>query len=149
MLVDEDGRVVAGTGRVNPRATQSTPGPRRAPDVVAAAHTHSVHGRAWSTLRRPLDPITQDACAFYGDHGFRRLHRGGAGSEEGQRIAKTLGANKAVVLANHGLLTVGASVGEAAWWFVAMDRCCQVQLLAEAAGSRRSGPEATPERTRR
>lgn len=41
---------------------------------------------------------------------------------------------KAIILRNHGLLTVGHSVDEAAWWFVAMDRSCHTQLMAEAAG---------------
>ena len=39
-----------------------------APDVISAAHSHSVYGKTWSTLARLLDPITQDACAFYDDH---------------------------------------------------------------------------------
>jgi len=136
VLVDEAGQVVAGTGRVNPAGYQIHSRIHAArPDVVAAAHTHSVHGRAWSALRRPLDPITQDACAFYEDHEVYADYGGVVlQAEEGQRIAAALGGAKAVILANHGLLTVGASVGEAAWWFVAMDRCCQVQLLAEAAG---------------
>ena len=107
------------------------------PDVVAAAHTHSVAGRAWSTLRRLLDPITQDACAFFEDHGCTRTTAGWCSAPTRARIAKTLGPAKAVVLRNHGLLTVGGSVEEAAWWFVAMDRCCRVQLLAEAAGTPR------------
>jgi ribulose-5-phosphate 4-epimerase/fuculose-1-phosphate aldolase len=55
--------------------------------------------------------------------------------EEGKRIAQALGAHKAVILRNHGLLTVGGSVAEAAWWFIAMDRSCRVQLHAEAAGT--------------
>ena len=55
--------------------------------------------------------------------------------EEGKRIAQALGGCKAAILANHGLLTVGRSVDEAAWWFVTMERTCQVQLLAEAAGT--------------
>ncbi len=55
--------------------------------------------------------------------------------EEGKRIADALGDCKAAILANHGILTVGRSVDEAAWWFVTMERTCQVQLLAEAAGS--------------
>jgi ribulose-5-phosphate 4-epimerase/fuculose-1-phosphate aldolase len=41
---------------------------------------------------------------------------------------------KAVILRNHGLLTAGETVDEALWWFITMDRCCQSQLLAEAAG---------------
>ena len=55
--------------------------------------------------------------------------------EEGKRLAHALGDNKAIILSNHGLLTVGqTSVDEAAWWFIAMERTCQAQLLAEAAG---------------
>jgi ribulose-5-phosphate 4-epimerase/fuculose-1-phosphate aldolase len=55
-------------------------------------------------------------------------------THEGDRIADALGPHKAVILRNHGLLTVGASVDAAVFWFVSMDRCCHSQLLAEAAG---------------
>ncbi|WP_405745513.1 class II aldolase/adducin family protein [Streptomyces sp. NBC_01525] len=44
-------------------------------------------------------------------------------------------SHKAALLANHGLLTVGQSVAEAAWWFITMERSCQAQLLAMAAGT--------------
>lgn len=57
--------------------------------------------------------------------------------DEGKEIATTLADAKAAILQNHGLLTVGQSVGEAAWWFILMDKCCQIQLLAEAAGGMR------------
>ena len=40
-----------------------------------------------------------------------------------------------MILRNHGLLTVGHSVDEAVWWFITMERSCQAQLLAEAAGT--------------
>jgi ribulose-5-phosphate 4-epimerase/fuculose-1-phosphate aldolase len=107
------------------------------PDVVAAAHAHSVYGKAWSSLRRPLDPLTQDACAFYGDHALFDDYTGVVlDLEEGKRLAHALGSNKALILSNHGLLTVGTtSVDEAAWWFITMERTCQAQLLAEAAGN--------------
>ena len=49
-------------------------------------------------------------------------------------MAHALGDCKAVILRNHGLLTVGHSVDEAAFWFITMERSCQVQLMAEAAG---------------
>jgi len=55
--------------------------------------------------------------------------------EEGKRISAALGTNKAVILRNHGLLTVGHSVDAAVWSFITMDRSCQAQLLAEAAGT--------------
>ena len=55
--------------------------------------------------------------------------------EEGKRIGVALGDNKAVILRNHGLLTVGHSVDAAVWSFITMERTCQAQLLAEAAGT--------------
>lgn len=137
LLVDADGTVVAGTGNVNPAGyTIHSHIHAARPDVVAAAHTHSTYGRAWATLGRPLAPLTQDACAFYRDHEvFDEFDGVVLESEEGKRIAARLGPAKAIILRNHGLLTVGGSVEEAAWWFVAMDRACQIQLLAEAAGA--------------
>jgi ribulose-5-phosphate 4-epimerase/fuculose-1-phosphate aldolase len=106
------------------------------PDVVAAAHAHSIYGKSWSALGRRLDPITQDACAFYEDHALFDDYTGVVlDLEEGKRLAHALGDNKAVILRNHGLLTVGHSVDEAAWWFITMERSCQAQLLAEAAGT--------------
>ena len=106
------------------------------PDVVAAAHAHSVYGKSWSSLGRTLDPITQDVCAFYDDHAVFDDYTGVVVDlEEGKRIAHALGDNKAAILRNHGLLTVGHSVDEAAWWFITMERSCQAQLMAEAAGT--------------
>src|SRR5262249_23580422 len=106
------------------------------PDVVAAAHSHSRFGRAWSTLGRALDPITQDVCAFHGDHAVFDDYTGVVyDTEEGKRIAHALAGHKACILRNHGLLTVGHSVDEAAWWFITMERSCEVALMAEAAGS--------------
>ena len=140
LRVDATGRPCEGgdgRGRVNPAGFAIHAQVHAArPDAVAVAHAHSVHGQAWSALGRPLDPITQDACAFYGDHGLYAEFGGVVlDAEEGRRVAVALGPAKAVVLRNHGLLTVGGSVAEAAWWFVSMEHCCRVQLLAEAAGT--------------
>jgi ribulose-5-phosphate 4-epimerase/fuculose-1-phosphate aldolase len=58
--------------------------------------------------------------------------------EEGEGIARALGKKKAALLQNHGLLTVGETIEEAVFWFATLEKCCQVQLLAEAAvGGRR------------
>src|SRR5271166_3425113 len=138
ILVNGLGEVVDGNWPVNAAAFAIHSQIHAArPDVVAAAHAHSVHGKAWSALRRHLDPLTQDSCAFYGDHAVFDDYTGAVlDLEEGKRIAHALGGNKAVILANHGLLTVGkTSVDEAAWWFITMERTCQAQLLAEAAGT--------------
>ena len=74
-------------------------------------------------------------CAFHDDHALFDDYTGVVlDVEEGKRIAHALGDNKAAILRNHGLLTVGHSVDEAAWWFITMERSCQAQLLAQAAG---------------
>ena len=137
LLVNHKGEVVKGDRPVNAAAFAIHSQIHLArPDVVAAAHAHSVYGKSWSTLGRMLDPITQDACSFYEDHAVFDDYTGVVlSTDEGLRIAATLGERKALILRNHGLLTVGQSVDEAAWWFVAMDRSCQAQLLAEAAGT--------------
>ena len=135
--VDHTGTVVEGDRPVNTAAFAIHSQVHAArPDCVAAAHSHSLHGKAWSSLGRLLDPITQDACAFYEDHALFDDFTGVVlDTEEGKRIAHTLGDAKAVILRNHGLLTVGHSVEEAAWWFITMERSCEAQLLAEAAGT--------------
>ncbi|MEU5896147.1 MULTISPECIES: class II aldolase/adducin family protein [Streptomyces] len=136
VLANADGQVVEGRHHVNQAAfTVHAQAHLARPDVVAVAHCHSLHGRPLSTLGELLDPITQEACAFYESHA---LYDGYTGvvvdAEEGRRIATALGDHKAVILRNHGLLTVGDSVDAAAWWFISMDRSCQVQLSARAAG---------------
>jgi ribulose-5-phosphate 4-epimerase/fuculose-1-phosphate aldolase len=135
--VDHTGQVVEGDRPVNTAAFAIHSQVHAArPDCVAAAHAHSLYGKAWSSLGRLLDPITQDACSFYKDHALFDDFTGVVlDTEEGKRIAHTLGDNKAIILRNHGLLTVGHSVEEAAWWFITMERSCQAQLLAEAAGT--------------
>ncbi|HEV2309561.1 MAG TPA: class II aldolase/adducin family protein [Acidimicrobiia bacterium] len=135
--VNANGEVVEGERGVNAAAFAIHSQVHAArPDVIAAAHSHSLHGKAWSTLGRLLDPLTQDACAFYGDHAVFDDYTGVVlDLEEGKRIAHAVGEGKAVILRNHGLLTVGHSVDEAVWWFITMERSCQAQLLAEAAGT--------------
>ena len=137
LLVNHKGEVVEGSGLLNGAAfTIHSQIHMARPDVNAAAHTHSVYGKSWSTLGRLLDPIAQDACAFYEDHVVFDDFTGVVlENSEGERIASALGDSKAAILQNHGLLTVGESVEEAAWWFVTMERSCQTQLMAEAAGT--------------
>ncbi|WP_440969668.1 class II aldolase/adducin family protein [Peribacillus frigoritolerans] len=136
ILVNEQGEVVKGDGLLNGAAFAIHSRIHLArPDVVAAAHAHSLYGKAWSTLGRLLDPITQDSCNFYNDHALYNDYRGIVlETEEGDRIATALGNKKAVILQNHGLLTVGRTIDEAAWLFITMERSCQAQLLAEAVG---------------
>jgi ribulose-5-phosphate 4-epimerase/fuculose-1-phosphate aldolase len=140
ICVDHSGAVVEGSWPVNQAAFAIHSQVHAArPDAVSAAHSHSVHGKAFSALHRHLRPLTQDACIFYEDHGLYDDYGGVANDvEEGKRIAAALGGHKAAILANHGLITVGQSVDEAVFWFVSMERTCQAELLVLSAG------EATP-----
>ncbi|OEJ57659.1 hypothetical protein BGM19_06465 [Streptomyces agglomeratus] len=139
ILVDHEGNLLHGNRPVNRAAFVIHSEVHKArPDALAAAHSHSLHGKAFSSLGIPLDPITQDACAFFEDHGLYSDYQGVVSdAEEGRRIGAALGPYKAVILQNHGLLTVGRSVAEAVWWFITMERSCQAQLLAMAAGTPR------------
>ena len=134
--VDHRGRVVEGDWPVNQAAFAIHSSIHQArPDVVAAAHSHSKFGRAYATLGRTLEPLTQDSTIFFEDHVLFDDYTGVVDdSEEGKRIAHALGDNKAAILRNHGLLTVGRSVEEAIFWYVTMERTCEVELLARAAG---------------
>lgn len=136
LRVNHEGEVLEGEGLLNGAAyTIHSQIHAAHPEVTAAAHAHSVYGKAWSSLGRPLDPITQDSCAFYNDHVLFDDFSGVVlDMNEGDRIAAALGDNKAAILRNHGLLTVGSTVESAAWWYITMERTCQAQLMAEAAG---------------
>jgi ribulose-5-phosphate 4-epimerase/fuculose-1-phosphate aldolase len=137
LLVNRHGEIVVGDGPVNQAAFAIHAAIHEAhPEIVAAAHTHSLYGKAWSTLGRKLDPLTQDSCAFYEDHALFDDFRGVVlDTTEGARIAETLGKRKAVILKNHGILTAGPTVEAAAWWYIALENACHTQLLAEAAGT--------------
>lgn len=134
--VDHQGQVVEGEWAVNEAAFAIHAAIHAArPEVVAAAHSHSRFGRAFSTLGRTLEPLTQDSCIFFEDHALFDDYTGVVNDpEEGKRLAHALGANKAAILRNHGILTVGHTMEEAIFWYVSLERTCEVELLARAAG---------------
>ncbi|XBW34817.1 hypothetical protein QEN19_000383 [Hanseniaspora menglaensis] len=105
-------------------------------NVNAAVHFHSIYGKAWSTFGLPLDMINQDVCIFYNCHTVYENFGGVVlEKEEGERLAKQLGSdNKAIILQNHGLLTVGESIDEAIYLFGLMERSCKIQLMVEQTG---------------
>ena len=106
------------------------------PDVLCAAHSHSLYGRAMSATGRTLDMLTQDFCVFWNDH---VLYENFAGlvlaPEEGRRIAAALGDKKVTLLGNHGILSAGPTIEATVAWFVMFEKCCQIQLLADASSA--------------
>ncbi|KAI9929198.1 hypothetical protein ASPWEDRAFT_36821 [Aspergillus wentii DTO 134E9] len=107
------------------------------PDVIAAAHTHGIYGKTWSAFGKPVEMLSQDACNFYGRLSIYDDHGGIAlAQDEGAQIANALGEkNIACILQNHGLLTVGSTVDEAAFLFASLDHACHSQLMADAAAA--------------
>jgi len=108
------------------------------PEINCVAHSHSIHGRAFCTLGIPLDTITQDACAFHNDLALYDSFNGIVlASDEGKHIASALGNKKAALLQNHGLLTCGTTIESCVFWFMSLEKCCKVQLMADAAAAGR------------
>lgn len=137
VLVDHDGTILEGKGPINQAGFAIHSELHKArPDVIAAAHSHSIYGKAWSALGRLLDPISQDSCFFYQQHALFETFSGIVlDSSEGARIAEALGDKRAVILQNHGILTVGKSVESAVASYISLENACETQLLAEAAGT--------------
>ncbi|KAF5983592.1 fuculose-phosphate aldolase [Fusarium coicis] len=94
----------------------------------------SPYGRAWSTFGKPIDMLNQDSCMFYNDLAVYANFGGVVfAKEEGMRLADTLGPTKKnLILQNHGILTSGGTIAEAAAFFIALERACQTQLLVES-----------------
>ncbi|KAJ7500826.1 class II aldolase/adducin domain-containing protein [Mycena galericulata] len=108
------------------------------PDVLCAAHSHSPYGKAFSALGITLDTISQDACAFHDDHVLYTQYNGIVlDTVEGAAITEALGSKKAAILQNHGLLVVSASIEATLHFYIALERACQVQLLADTAAAAR------------
>ena len=138
ILADHTGRVVEGEFAIN-RAGFVLHGAvhEEYPEVVAMCHAHTTYGTAWCTTGRPLDMISQDAAAFYNSHAVIGASAGAVAveKESGSSVAKEIGRNRGVLHQNHGLLTASRhSIDDAAFWFIALERCCQQQLMVEATG---------------
>lgn len=135
--VDHAGRVLHGDGILNTAAFRIHSEIHAArPDVVAAAHAHSRYGSAWSAMNRPIQPLTNEGCMFFEDHVVHTDHTGVTLEEsKAKAIAASLGSARAAVLRNHGVVTVGRTVDEAAWWFITFEQSAHIQFLAEAAGT--------------
>ncbi|MFA5773853.1 MAG: class II aldolase/adducin family protein [Ilumatobacteraceae bacterium] len=135
LLVSPSGEVVQGEGRLHRPAFSIHSGVLAArPDLQSAAHVHSIAGKAVAAGTRRVLPLTQDATAFFERHEIWEYEGALLDPDEGKRMAYKLADGIALILANHGLLTVGTTIDAAIWRIIAMERSCVVQLLAEAAG---------------
>lgn len=104
------------------------------PELVSAAHTHTNFGTPWSANVAPFRAISQESCAFVFDQSLYEGHDLEVlTTDGGYRIAEAMGSTKLCILRNHGLLTGGASPGEAVGWFVMAEQVAEVHVKAPAA----------------
>jgi ribulose-5-phosphate 4-epimerase/fuculose-1-phosphate aldolase len=104
------------------------------PEVSCVIHTHSWASMSVSALECGLLPITQTAMRFLkiGYHDYQGVV---LNLEEQESIIKDLGDGEALILRNHGALTVGRSIGEAFNWMHRLELACRSQLAAMACNS--------------
>jgi ribulose-5-phosphate 4-epimerase/fuculose-1-phosphate aldolase len=103
-------------------------------DVVCVMHTHTPAGVAVSAQRDGLLPISQQATIALASLGYHDYEGIALRDDEKPRLQKDLGENTCLVLRNHGLLTVGATVADAFLQMYNLQRACEVQLLAQSGG---------------
>ncbi|SEQ18961.1 Ribulose-5-phosphate 4-epimerase/Fuculose-1-phosphate aldolase [Faunimonas pinastri] len=104
------------------------------PDAACVLHTHTAAGVAVSCLEEGLLPLNQTALLFYGNVGYHDFEGIALDREEQDRLIADLGQNSAMILRNHGLLTVGRSIGEAFSLMYNLEQACRMQLAAQATG---------------
>lgn len=143
-----EGEKVGGGGRRHSEVFIHSEIYRARPDVMSVIHAHPVHVVALSATGRALLPISQPSVAFadglpYFTDAIDLIRS----QDLGAGVARALGACKAVLMRNHGVAVVGATIEEATVLSILLDNACQIQLLAQAAGG--VGEQFSPERVQR
>jgi ribulose-5-phosphate 4-epimerase/fuculose-1-phosphate aldolase len=139
ILADHEGNIVEGKHAINRAGFILHAAVHEMhPDILAMCHAHTVYGTAFASLGKELAPITQDTAAFFEDHVVIREEAGQVAVEvkAGHKIASAFKGVRAAIHQNHGLFTASRhSIEAAAFWFIALERCCKQQLAVQASGS--------------
>ncbi len=104
------------------------------PDVTCVLHVHTKAGVAVSAQKNGLLPISQQATIALASLGYHDYEGIALRDDEKPRLQRDLGENANLILRNHGLLTVGASVADAFLMMFNLQRACEIQLLAQSGG---------------
>jgi ribulose-5-phosphate 4-epimerase/fuculose-1-phosphate aldolase len=117
-------------------------------DAAAVMHLHTPAGQAVSAHAEGLLPLTQTAMLVRGDVAFHEYEGVAVDLGERERLVANLGDKGAMLLRNHGTLAVGKSVGECFVKLYFLERACQSQVMALAAGDNLNNPpQGSPEVT--
>jgi L-ribulose-5-phosphate 4-epimerase len=136
LLVAADGEVLDGAGRRHAEYPIHTEVMAARPDVGAVVHTHAPHAVALAATGQSLRPISHEATLFVPPDvaRFTKTAELIVTPEMGQDVAEALGERNALMLVNHGIVTVGPDVPTAVMSAVLLERACRMQLLALSAG---------------
>jgi ribulose-5-phosphate 4-epimerase/fuculose-1-phosphate aldolase len=104
------------------------------PDVGCVLHVHTVAGVAVAAQRGGLLPISQQATIALSSLGYHGYEGIALRDDEKPRLVDDLGAGTALILRNHGLLTVGATIADAFLYMFNLQRACEIQVAAQAGG---------------
>jgi ribulose-5-phosphate 4-epimerase/fuculose-1-phosphate aldolase len=132
--IDLDGNPVEETGhRVNPAGFIIHSAIHRARvDAICAIHLHTVAGCAVAAQLEGLLPISIYAVLLQGRVGYHDFEGVAVDPGEQPRIVADLGDNDALILRNHGTLTVGPTIADAFNWMYFLERACQMQIAAQS-----------------
>ncbi len=118
------------------------------PDVSCVMHTHTPYGMAVSTLEEGLVPLQQEAYQFYERVAYHEYEGVALDVEERERLVTDLGDKNAMILRNHGLLTVGKTVRDTWVRMWHLELACKTQVLAQSTGQAiRQAPAEAIEKT--
>ena len=113
------------------------------PDAACVMHLHNMAGIAVGMQEGGLLPLSPYALRFHGELAFHDYEGIAMTDDEQVRLVRDLGTSQAMLLRHHGSLTVGRTIAEAFVLMETLDRACEVQLRAQAAGvPLRQPPEA-------
>jgi ribulose-5-phosphate 4-epimerase/fuculose-1-phosphate aldolase len=116
-------------------------------DAHAVMHLHTPHGQAVSAHAEGLLPLTQTAMLIRGDLAYHEYEGVAVDLAERERLIADIGDKGAMLLRNHGTLTVGETVAEAFLRLYFLERACEAQILALSAGEGNfsNPPQGAPE----
>lgn len=135
LTVDLDGKKVGGEGELHLEAALHTEVYRVRPDVGAVVHTHPPYTTALSGTMAPLEYVSHDAVLFPDGLGmFEETPELITLPEQGKAVAEALGARRAVLMRNHGVLVVGQDVPWAVLAGLTLERAVRLQMIASALG---------------
>ncbi len=104
------------------------------PDAACVMHLHNVAGIAVGMQQDGLLPLSPYALRFHGELAYHDYEGIAMTLDEQARLVDNLGHRPAMLLRNHGSLTVGRTIAEAFVLMETLDRACEAQLRAQAAG---------------